>query len=575
MSVSLGRVLVDIGVITEEQLAEAWISAGRSEAHLAAALIDLGYATEAQIIRGIGVKHRAPYFENLDEMISPAAAALVSEKLSRQYLFAPLFQDGDALMVAMLNPFDIQTLDLIERETGMQVRPVVSTRKAIFAAISKLYHKGRKDSLQATITEDAAAAGELFARTGTEEKRAPEAGTDGMTAAERERLEGSDAPVVRLVNKILSDAIAARATDIHVEPSSLELVVRYRIDGILRRVATLPAPIAPAVVSRIKIMARLDIAESRQPQDGHIQFGDRSIDLRVSTIPTVTGEKTVIRILNKAVLKLDFESLGCPPPLAERLRTIARNPNGILLVTGPTGSGKTTTLYTLLLEMRSDAVNIATLEDPVEYQFDGISQIQVSPRTGLTFAKGLRALLRQDPDVILVGEIRDLETAGIAIHAALTGHFILSTLHTNDAVGTIQRLLNMDVDPYLVTASVRGILAQRLARALCAGCREAFAPDSDLLDPLGFSAENRPEILFRARGCGACEGTGYQGRTAIYELLEPSPEVNALICSRAPHEEIFAAARAQGFRTMMDMARERLVEGVTSPDEVFRVIRSA
>jgi len=461
-------------------------------------------------------------------------------------------------MVAMLNPFDLHTIDVLAQETGRVVSPVISTRRAIFSAINAIYMSGVEDAAVAPLASAGAGEGaEDFSWLNN---------LSLWTSADAE------APVIRLVDSIVREGIRVRAADIHIQPEADKVVVLFRLDGFLKELLRLPAHVLPALTARIKILARLDIAESRLPQDGHIPFlyQGREIDLRVSTLPTITGEKTVLRILDRQGLILDIAQLGFPAEIRERLEKLLVSPHGILLVTGPTGSGKTTTLYSLIAGMRGRALNISTLEDPVEYQVEGVSQVSVRSGIGFTFARGLRALLRQDPDIILVGEIRDSETAAIAINASMTGHFILSTLHTNDAASAVARLVNMEVDPYLITVALRGVIAQRLVRRLCPDCRQPFTPAPALAERLGLAV---PAPLFKPRGCRACQFTGYRGRVGVYEMLVMSEEITDAIMERAPVHVILERARAAGFRDMLALGVEKVLAGVTSPEELIRVTR--
>lgn len=555
---SLNQVLVELGIITEEQAARAWQESGGNEQKLAEVLIDRGFATESQIIKGIGLKHNAPYFESLEGIIAPDARELLDEKIARRYQVAPLFAEDDRLMVAMLNPFDLHTLDVLARETGRTVSPVISTRRAIFSAINAIYLNAIENAAGAPAAPASAGEGaEDFSWLNN---------LSLWTSADAE------APVIRLVDSIVREGIRVRAADIHIQPEADKVVVLFRLDGFLKELLRLPAHVLPALTARVKILARLDIAESRLPQDGHIpfQYQGREIDLRVSTLPTITGEKTVLRILDRQGLILDIAQLGFPAEIRERLEKLLVSPHGILLVTGPTGSGKTTTLYSLIAGMRGRALNISTLEDPVEYQVEGISQVSVKSAIGFTFARGLRALLRQDPDIILVGEIRDNETAAIAINASMTGHFILSTLHTNDAASAVARLVNMEVDPYLITVALRGVIAQRLVRRLCPDCRQSFTPAPALVERLGLAA---PTPLFRPKGCRACQFTGYRGRVGVYEMLVMNEDLNEAIMERAPVHVILERARSSGFRDMLALGVEKVLSGVTSPEELIRVTR--
>lgn len=574
----LGQVLVEVGIITSDQLAqaqEAMSLSGPSSGNLGDVLIRMGFATEAQMIKGIGMKDQIPYFEDLVPFLSDDSASYLSEKFCRQYNVVPLFREDGNLMLAMTNPYDLVAMDQTARQTALTVQPVVTTRAAIQAAIQKLHRGESEQSIDTTISQ---ASREVeVAGAGAEEKEytsfevtAP--GDAGPAAADVI----DDAPVIRLVNQIMLGAINKRASDIHIEPRMDKVSVRYRLDGVLSEAMSIPKKLAPVIVSRIKIISKLDISEMRKPQDGRIRLklSDRQVDLRVSTLPLVTGEKVVMRILDKEEKSQTIDKIGMPPDVLSRFQACINSPNGIILVTGPTGSGKTTTLYAALETIRDDSMNFSTLEDPVEYQINGINQISLNSAIGMTFATGLRSLLRQDPDVLLVGEIRDLETAKISIQAALTGHLVFSTLHTNNAPGAISRLLDMDIEPFLLTSALRGILAQRLVRLLCVYCRKSFVPDEQILSRLGLSPEAGPYEFFHPVGCDKCSKTGYRRRMGVFELLVIEKEIQDLILARASDTDILAAARKIGYRTMFENGIAKVLKGETSPEELLRVVLS-
>ncbi|MFN4219935.1 MAG: GspE/PulE family protein, partial [bacterium] len=383
-----------------------------------------------------------------------------------------------------------------------------------------------------------------------------------------------EAPIVKLVNQIIFHAISDKASDIHIEPWPKEVVVRYRMDGILHEIMRIPKHILAPMVSRIKIMSALDIAERRKPQDGkiHLKYEGREFDLRVSTIPTVNGEKVVMRILDKSSVMLGLDRLGFMPDIREKLEWLISKPYGMILVTGPTGSGKSTTLYACLNKLNQGTVNISTVEDPVEYQIQGINQVQVNPKAGVTFASALRAFLRQDPDIIMVGEIRDHETAQIAVEAALTGHLVLSTLHTNDAPSAATRLIEMGIEPFLVASAVVGVLAQRLARTICPACKEPYVPPKEALKDIGLAYTEEEIVFYKGRGCEVCKGSGYKGRTGIHELLIISDAAREVILRRGSANEIKRAVLEEGFKTLQDDALRKVLEGIITVEEALRVV---
>ena len=522
----LDIVLIQLGLVNERALAEAYA-------------------------RHLGLRVATP-----DRY--PALEPLFAERLTRRFLRTaralPLEVESGRVTVASADPLDRFTQAAIQTAIGLPVVLEVAVPIELEAAFDRLYPD-----------PDAAAA-------------PPDEGTASEEDAERLKDMASEAPVIRLVNQIISRAVETQASDIHIEPFESRLRIRYRYDGVLQEAEAPPPHLAAAITSRIKIMAKLDIAERRLPQDGRIKLAVRGteIDFRVSTIPSLYGETVVLRVLDRSTVAFDYAKLGLPPTVIARLTRALELPNGILLVTGPTGSGKTTTLYTGLLALNSVSRKVVTVEDPIEYQLQGINQIQVKPQIGLNFASLLRSILRQDPDVIMVGEIRDIETAQIAVQAALTGHLVLSTVHTNSAAATITRLRDMGLEDYLMTAVLRGILAQRLVRRLCVICRrEEAAPDA-MVERFGLDRHTarRPITLFHPVGCPACRNTGYRGRQAIAEFLTPDAAVERLIFAHADHNEIERAAVAGGMVTMFDAGIEAALDGTTTIEEVVRSIRA-
>lgn len=488
----------------------------------------------------------------------PVLADRVSVKFLRKAGLLPIADGPEALSVAMTDPLDSFALQAVRIAAGKPVKPFVAVPTEMEEAFQRLYGGG-KTELAEIVGDD---------------------GADGALQEEdAEQLKdlASGAPVVRLVNLLIAKAVEAKASDIHLEPAGAHLRVRYRIDGVLHDMESPPPRLSAALISRIKIMARLNIAERRLPQDGRIRLVVRGtqIDLRVSVLPTMHGERVVIRILDRDSVPVGLAGLGFDEGMLKSLGRWLALPNGIVLVTGPTGSGKTTTLYASLLQMDSKQQNIITVEDPIEYQLEDINQVQVKPQIDLTFANILRSILRQDPDIIMIGEIRDRETAEIAVHAALTGHLVLSTLHTNTAAGAISRLLDMGIEDYLLTSALTGVMAQRLVRRLCRHCAQPYVPADSLLDEIGVPRERRAPglTLFAAVGCPQCNGTGYSGRTGIVELLEVTDPIRRLVIDRAVSQDIHAAAVRAGMRSMYQHGVEKVVQGITTVAEVARVTR--
>ncbi|MGH9106644.1 MAG: GspE/PulE family protein [Acidimicrobiales bacterium] len=554
----LGVVLVKSGIITIEQLGEALARAKERGCNLARVLIEDRLLTEEQFVGTLAEQLGLEFVDLATYPVDPSATRLVSDSLARRYLALPIGWWEGRLIVAMADPSNVFAIDDIRALTGAEVRQVVATAEAVTAAINK-YH--RRDSEAEHVSLEAAAA--------------------SSSPVEDERLANirevrEDAPIVRLVNLLISQGITDRASDIHVEPTGKDVRIRYRIDGVLHEVMRSPRNIQNGIISRLKVMADINIAERRIPQDGRIRttIEGRPVDLRVATLPTVHGEKVVMRILDNSTATLRLSELGFLPANMGRYEASYTKPYGTILVTGPTGSGKTTTLYATLNTLNEPEKNVITVEDPVEYQLEGISQVQVNNKAGLTFASALRTILRADPDIILVGEIRDRETAAIAVEAALTGHLVLSTLHTNDSSTTPNRLVEMGVEPFLVGSALDCIVAQRLARRLCERCKEAYPVEKQKLVSLGWETVGVefPEELFRSAGCQVCSKTGYIGRFAVHEVLTINEEVERMIVDHAHAEDVRKAAIADGMVTLRQAGLMAAATGVTSLDEVLRVI---
>ncbi len=552
----LGTLLIDEGLVTPEILETGMALQESTGRPLGRVLVEEGLVEESDLVRALA-KHIGIEFVDLNAVtVDPAAASLIPESLARRYAAVPIAFQDNALIVAMADPANVLAIDDIRALTGREVLPRVATRSDVERAIGGV--AGLEDSVS---------------------DLADFAGEDDIEAQDLASVEAAteDAPVVKLVNMLISKAAADRASDIHIEPTERDLRVRYRIDGVLHEVMRTPRSIMNAVVSRLKIMADIDIAERRRPQDGRISLkvGTRSVDLRVSSLPTIYGEKVVMRILDTSQALLQLQDLGFLPDTHRRYEESFTKPYGTILVTGPTGSGKSTTLYATLNVLNRPEVNIVTVEDPVEYRLSGISQVQVNRKAGLDFASALRSFLRQDPDIMLVGEIRDKETATIAIESALTGHLVLSTLHTNDAPSAVTRLTEMGVEPFLVGSAIDAVLGQRLARRLCKQCKEAYEPTGEALRDVGWPfeeiGEDLPE-LYRAKGCAACSGTGYRGRLAIHELMHVTEEIERLTVERASTEELAKVAIAQGMRPLRQDGLVKVAKGHTSIEEILRVV---
>ncbi|MBI1845534.1 MAG: type IV-A pilus assembly ATPase PilB [Candidatus Rokubacteria bacterium] len=561
----LGDLLVAEGLITQEQLQKALAEQkGRSE-KLGSILVRLSFLGEDQLTEFLSRQYGIPSITLSQLDIDPDVLKLVPAQIAKKYEIVPVAREGNALTLAMADPTNVFALDDVTFMTNLQVSPVVAFQNAIRKAIERSYEAQSSD-LAEVITELEGEIGDV------EVLDDEEAGAKVDVFELKESAD--EAPVVKLVNMILVDAIRRGASDIHLEPYEKVFRVRFRIDGVLHEIMTPPKRLEPALISRVKIMASLDIAERRLPQDGRIKlrYHTREIDFRVSTLPTIFGEKTVMRILDKEALQLDLTKLGFDPWSLEHFQKAIHSPYGMILITGPTGSGKTTTLYSAVHTVNSPDVNIMTAEDPVEYNLKGVNQVQINDEIGRTFGAALRSFLRQDPDVILVGETRDLETAQIGVRAALTGHLVLTTLHTNDCPSTIARLLDMGIPPFLVSSSLLLILAQRLGRKVCKDCQEPYEADEDSLVPYGHLPQGLgPCSFYKGKGCATCNFTGMKGRVAIYEVMPVTQEIRDLILRNAPTAEIRDVAVSQGMKTLRQSGLAKVVEGVTTLDEVLRV----
>ncbi len=558
----LGELLVREKLISLQQLRAAQDEQKRTGTNLGFTLARLGYISDGEITTFLSTQYRLPAI-NLDDFeIEPDVIKLVGREVADKHKIIPVSRSGSSLIVAMADPTNLHAIDDIKFLSGYNVEPVVASETAITSAIERYYNVGP--------TYD-----EVLGDLDLEDADIDfEGDDDDVNILELERA-SEDAPVIRLVNVLLLNAIRKGASDIHVEPYEKRLRVRYRIDGVLHEEMTPPLKLKNAISSRLKIMSQLDIAERRLPQDGRIKMKlgkGREMDFRVSVLPTMWGEKIVLRLLDKGNLQLDMAKLGFDPGPLEDFLWAIRQPWGMVLVTGPTGSGKTTTLYSALSDLNKVDANISTAEDPVEYNLAGINQVQMHDDIGLNFAMALRAFLRQDPDIIMVGEIRDFETAEIAVKAALTGHLVLSTLHTNDAPATISRLLNMGVEPFLITASVNLVLAQRLARRICGDCRKEVPVEVAVLNDLGVPEADRENMkFFRGQGCTTCNNSGFKGRVALYEVMRFTEELKELVLQGASTAELKTAAIRAGMSSLRMSGIKKIAEGVSTPEEIMRV----
>ena len=551
----IGPFLVASGQIEARALDRAARVSAETGQDVSVVLVQLGLIGERDLAEAFSALMNIPLASTSDYPAEPVLPERLSVKFLRHARAVPLRLEDDRLLVAMADPQNRFVPRAIAASTGKRVALAVAVPIELDAALTRLYASPDSDADTAPPQDDRLEAD-----------------------AEKLRDLASEAPVIRLVNQLINRAVETQASDIHIEPFEDRLRVRYRYDGVLHDAESPPGQLAAAIISRIKIMAHLDIAERRLPQDGRIRLAVRGqdIDFRISTIPSLHGETVVLRVLDRTAAVLDFERLGLPVPVVAQLREALALPNGMVLVTGPTGSGKTTTLYTGLLQMDAVARKIITIEDPIEYQLARINQIQVRPQIDLTFANLLRSILRQDPDVIMVGEIRDFETAEIAVQAALTGHLVLSTLHTNSAAACITRLRDMGLEDYLLSAVLRGVLAQRLVRRLCGECRVEQPASAEVVARFGLKGRRpgKPR-LWQAKGCPSCRNTGYRGRVAIAEFLAPGPEIEELILARADHTKIEKAAIKAGMVPLFEAGIEAALDGVTTIEEVLRSVRSA
>jgi type IV pilus assembly protein PilB len=568
MSQRLGDLLVKEKIITPEQLEQANKVQKEQSCRLGSALVKLGFLTDEDVTNFLSRQYGVPainlsYFE-----IDPAVVKLIPFETAKRYQILPLSRVGASLTIAMVDPTNVFAMDDIKFMTGFNIEPVVASESSILAGIEKAYGSATKEEDLETVMQSMSEMGDSDVELQSEEQQ--------MELAELEKA-ADEAPVVKLVNVVLGDAVKRGASDIHIEPYEKEFRVRFRIDGVLQSIMSPPLKLKDAITSRLKIMSKLDISEKRLPQDGRIMLkmniGGRKkqLDFRVSTLPTLWGEKIVLRLLDKENLRLDMTKLGFESESLVKFEKAILKPYGMVLVTGPTGSGKTNTLYSAISRLNQPDTNIMTAEDPVEFQLGGVNQVQMKEQIGLNFAAALRSFLRQDPNIILVGEIRDFETAEIAIKAALTGHLVLSTLHTNGAPETITRLMNMGIEPFLVATSVHLICAQRLVRRICKDCIEVMDVPGQTLIDAGFTPEESKTVkIQKGKGCGICNNTGYKGRCGLYEVMEVDDEIRELVLVGASAVELKKKAIERGMITLRRSGLIKVAAGMTTLEEVAR-----
>lgn len=554
----LGESLVEEGIITSEQLKLAKEEEKNAGVSLTKALVKLGFIAEDDLVSFLSEKLSIPKIELSNYLIDPKITELIPESLARKHELIPVLKIGDRLTCAMVDPWNIFALDEVRMKTNFTIDPAVAAESEIKKAIDQYYGaKGTMEDLIKSID-----AGKLGIPQGSE--------------IDAKKLQGiiEEPVVIRLVNLIVMRAVQDGASDIHIEPEEEKVTTRFRIDGMLHEVSSPPKYLQSAIISRIKILANLDIAERRKPQDGRftIKTEGKAIDVRVSTVPTIYGENVVLRLLNLSTALLSLKDMGFSDAVLTKWEKLILRPHGIILITGPTGSGKTTTLYASLDKINTVEKNIITIEDPVEYKLQGIRQIQINPKIDLTFANGMRSILRQDPNIIMVGEMRDAETAEIAIQAALTGHLVFSTLHTNDAPSALTRMIDMGIEPYLAASSVIAVLAQRLVRIACKDCKEKYQPSKEELEDIGLNGNESWEI-FKAKGCPKCMHTGYKGRIGIFEFMVIDEDIRNLITAKAPANEIRKKALESGMITLKEDGIAKIRQGLTTVEEVLRATR--
>jgi type IV pilus assembly protein PilB len=563
-SADFTEILIRQRVISSNQLAEAQHLARSANTKVGDALVRLGYATPDEVMRAIAEEHGLEFVDLSEAAIPPHVVELVPESVARENAILPLAEEEDgSLKVVVSDPLDFETLDKLRFILNRKVEIALAPRESIVDAISRNYGLSEGESADSMLQE--------FTDTAIDFTE-----TEDITGQTQEQIDENTAPIVRLVHLLITEAVQLRASDIHIEPFENRIRIRYRIDGVLVERDSPPKRLLGAILSRIKILARIDIAERRRPQDGRIKMtvGEKELDLRVSVLPSNHGQTVVMRILDKDSIKVGLRQLGLSDEDFRTFNSLIRRPNGIILVTGPTGSGKTTTLYAALNELNRPDRKIITAEDPVEYYLPGINQVEVKHSIGLDFARIIRSMLRQAPNIILVGEMRDTETAEMGIQASLTGHLVFSTLHTNDAPGAITRMVDMGVPGYLVASSVIAVMAQRLVRIVCPKCRQPYRPSEAVLEAAGISPEQaRTATFMKGKGCGNCQRSGYRGRLAIFEIMVMNSRLRELVFQGASTQELRKCALANGMRTLYQDGLAKAMKGVTTLEEVFRVAK--
>ncbi len=557
----LGDLLVSAGAITQEELEQGLERQKTTNERLGTALISAGIITEAQLIEVLCMQLGIEYIDLSKTNIPISMAQVVPKNIAKQFQVVPVHMTQDELYLAMSDPMNFYAIEEVKKAVRKTVVPMISTAEGIEHAIMVLYgNEGAAKAIEAMKRE-----------AGTVQEEVKDEQFSGNVLNDN----ANDAPTIRLVNSIIDRAVHENASDIHIEPKEKELQVRMRIDGMLRMILTIPKNLQNSVISRIKIMSGMDIAERRIPQDGrfNVKSNKKEYDLRISSLPTVYGEKIVIRLLDKEAGYLTPESIGLMGNNLDKYQRVIHCHSGVILIAGPTGSGKSSTMNTMISQLNTEEVNLVTLEDPVEYNIDGVNQVQINEKTGMNFANGLRAILRQDPDIIAVGEIRDGETAQICMRSAITGHVVLSTIHTNDAIGTIERLEDIGVEPYLIATALRSVISQRLVRRICPKCKESYEPDEEEIRTLGLDPA-RKHIFYRGKGCADCFNTGYRGRIGVFEIMEINHKVQRLIATRADREAVENALKEgkSGFATLRENTIELVEKGITTTDEIRRVI---
>lgn len=567
---AIGEIFIRLGLITPDQLNQAIEKQKllKRQESFGDVLVSLGFITESDRVRGLGEQWGVPYVDVTEVEIDPSIIKLVAENVARKLKVLPVAKKNGKLTLAMKNPLDIFAIDEVRMMTGVDVEPAIAAEEDIINAIGRLYRK------QVDTTEQVDNVIKEF-DTGDIDFGPQNSSEDDEISIEQLRELSEEAPVIKLANLIISRGINDGGSDIHIEPAKEFVRVRLRVDGLLQEIMRIPKKVQASLISRFKIMAEMDIATKRSPQDGRIGavIDGRQFDFRVSTLPSVFGEKIVLRILDKGSVSVGLHKLGMLPETLEKFESLISRTYGIILVTGPTGSGKSTTLYSVLSKLNSGEKNILTIEDPVEYELEGLTQVQINPRAGLTFPAGLRTMLRQDPDIAMIGEIRDAETATIATEAALTGHLVLSTLHTNDAPGAMTRMVDMGIEPFLIASSVIGVVAQRLVRVICPKCKEQYTPPRDAVGRLGIELDSDTKVTFsRGRGCDFCRGSGYKGRLGVYELMLMNDRIRDLVLQKSSAHVLREAAIDSGMKTLKDDAVAKILLGQTTLEECLRVI---